>query len=150
MTCLYFAAATSPVGEATLVLNGDEPGPVNNLAVMTDVAPEYGPAGQALISVFVLGTPAIKDSNLEQAVRDQLLNWYGGPVKSGRHLRTYRLAEALPNQTPPALKVVQRPVRLRPGLYSCGDHRDNASINGAMESGRRTAEAILEDRRTNS
>lgn len=150
VTCIYFAAETSPVGEPTLVLNGDEPGPVNNLAVMTDVAPEYGPAGQALISVSVLGTSATADRNLEQAVRDQLSNWYGGPVKSWRHLRTYRIAEALPNQTPPALSVAQRPVRLRRGLYICGDHRDNASINGAMESGRRAAEAILEDCRTNS
>ena len=150
VTCIYFAAETSPVGEPTLVLNGDEPGPVNNLAVMTDVAPEYGPADQALISVSVLGTSATADRNLEQAVRNQLSNWYGGPVNSWRHLRTYRIAEALPNQTPPALSVAQRPVRLRRGLYICGDHRDNASINGAMESGRRAAEAILEDRRTNS
>jgi hypothetical protein len=27
----------------------------------------------------------------------------------------------------------------------CGDHRDNASINGAMLSGRRAAEAVIED-----
>ncbi|MDF2740823.1 MAG: hypothetical protein K0S88_2191, partial [Actinomycetia bacterium] len=31
------------------------------------------------------------------------------------------------------------------GLYVCGDHRDNASINGALVSGRRTADAVLED-----
>jgi predicted NAD/FAD-dependent oxidoreductase len=35
---------------------------------------------------------------------------------------------------------------VRPGLYVCGDHVDNASINGAMESGRRAAEAVLADR----
>lgn len=38
-----------------------------------------------------------------------------------------------------------RPVRWQPGIYVCGDHRDNASIQGAMVSGRRAAEAILED-----
>lgn len=39
-----------------------------------------------------------------------------------------------------------RDVRVRQGLYVCGGHRDNASINGAMESGRRAADAVLADR----
>ena len=30
-------------------------------------------------------------------------------------------------------------------MYVCGDHRDNASIQGAMVSGRRAAEAVLAD-----
>jgi predicted NAD/FAD-dependent oxidoreductase len=34
-------------------------------------------------------------------------------------------------------------VRVRPGLFVCGDHRDNGSINGALVSGRRAAEAVL-------
>ena len=37
------------------------------------------------------------------------------------------------------------PVRTRPGVYVCGDHCDNASINGAMVSGRRAAEAVFSD-----
>jgi hypothetical protein len=36
-------------------------------------------------------------------------------------------------------------VRLRPGLYVCGDHRDNASIDGAMTSGFRAAQTVMED-----
>jgi predicted NAD/FAD-dependent oxidoreductase len=36
-------------------------------------------------------------------------------------------------------------VRVSPGLFVCGDHRDNASIDGALGSGRRAAEAILLD-----
>jgi predicted NAD/FAD-dependent oxidoreductase len=30
-------------------------------------------------------------------------------------------------------------------VYVCGDHRDNASIQGAMVSGRRAAEAVIAD-----
>jgi monoamine oxidase len=30
-------------------------------------------------------------------------------------------------------------------VYLAGDHRDNASINGALRSGRRAAEAVLAD-----
>jgi predicted NAD/FAD-dependent oxidoreductase len=39
----------------------------------------------------------------------------------------------------------ERPVRIRPGVYVCGDYRDNASINGAMVSGRRAADALIDD-----
>jgi predicted NAD/FAD-dependent oxidoreductase len=66
-------------------------------------------------------------------------------VRRWRHLRTYRIPYAQPEQAPPALTPWRREVRLRAGLYICGDHRDNASINGALESGRRAAEAVLED-----
>ncbi|MFO0810393.1 MAG: NAD(P)/FAD-dependent oxidoreductase [Gemmataceae bacterium] len=144
VTCLYFAADASPVGEPTLVLNADEPGPINNFAVMSDVAPSYAPAGQSLLSASVLGDPADDDATLEAKVREQLAAWYGPTAKHWRHLRTYRIKQALPDQTAPALDVPERPVKVADGLYVCGDHRDNASINGAMTSGWRTAQAVAE------
>lgn len=145
VTCLYFASDASPVGEQILVLNADEPGPINNFAVMSDVAPSYAPAGKALLSVSVLGDPADDDAGLEAKVREQLAGWYGPVAYQWRHLRTYRVRQALPDQTAPALDVPERPVKLSDGLYVCGDHRDNASINGAMASGWRTAQAVATD-----
>jgi hypothetical protein len=76
-------------------------------------------------------------------VRAQLGRWFGGGVRRWRHLRTYHIPFAQPDQAPPALTPWRRDVRVRPGLYVCGDHVDNASINGAMESGRRAADAVL-------
>jgi predicted NAD/FAD-dependent oxidoreductase len=35
-------------------------------------------------------------------------------------------------------------VALGEGLFVCGDHRDTASIQGAMFSGERTARAVLD------
>jgi predicted NAD/FAD-dependent oxidoreductase len=66
-------------------------------------------------------------------------------VDDWRHLRTYRIPSALPRQLPPALAEPERPVRWKANLYVCGDHRDNASIQGAMVSGRRAAETVIED-----
>jgi predicted NAD/FAD-dependent oxidoreductase len=37
-----------------------------------------------------------------------------------------------------------RPAQLESGLFVCGDYRESASIHGAMVSGRRAAEAIVE------
>jgi phytoene dehydrogenase-like protein len=145
VTCLYFAAAESPLKKSILTLNGDGSGPVNHLAVMSDVAPAYAPIGQALISASVLGQPPQDDAALEQAVRWQLTDWFGPAVQTWRHLRTYRIHHALPDQMAPALDVPERPVKLAPGLYVCGDHRDNATMNGALASGFRAAQAVAEE-----
>ncbi len=146
LTCLYYAAERSPVEEPILLLDGDGLGPVNNVAVPSVVARGYAPPGAALVSATVLGVPAHDDPALEAAVRAQLAAWFGAPARRWRHLRTYRIPFAQPEQAPPALTPWRRPVRIRPGLYVCGDHRDNASIDGALASGRRAAEAVLEDR----
>jgi predicted NAD/FAD-dependent oxidoreductase len=37
---------------------------------------------------------------------------------------------------------MERPVELAGGLFVCGDHRDTASLHGALLSGRRAAEAV--------
>lgn len=145
VTCLYFAATESPLKQGILVLDGEGTGPVNHLAVMSDVAPGYAPPGQTLVSASVLGDPAEDDAALEAAVRGQLANWVGASVQSWRHLRTYRVRHALPDQTAPALDVPERPVKLGDGLYVCGDHRENATINGALASGFRAAQSVAED-----
>ena len=87
----------------------------------------------------------LDETGLQAEVRDQLAGWFGPAVNRWRHLRTYRIPYALPRQVPPALSMPERPVRWQPGVYVCGDHRDNASIQGAMVSGRRAAEALLKD-----
>jgi phytoene dehydrogenase-like protein len=145
-SCLYFAADRAPVDEPVIVLDGDGEGPVNNLCVPSAVAPTYAPPGAALISAAVLDRPGLpKGPDLEAAVLGQLADWFGSGVVAWRHLKTYTIPHAQPAQPPGALDPPERPVRLRPGLYVCGDHRDNASINGALASGRRTADAVLED-----
>ncbi|MEM9345877.1 MAG: NAD(P)/FAD-dependent oxidoreductase [Planctomycetota bacterium] len=144
VTCLYFAADRPPIDEPVLVLNGEGTGPVNNLCVPSLLVP-CAPDGRHLVSATVLGIPGADDAALESEVREQLASWYGPEVGGWRHLRTYRIPHALPRQAPPALAEPERPVRLKDGVYVCGDHRDNASINGAMVSGRRAAEALLDD-----
>lgn len=147
VTCVYFAADRPPTPDPVLVLNGDGTGPVNNFCVVSNVAPGYAPAGKALLSASVLGDPAGGNTDLEADVRRQLRDWYGAEVDAWRHLRTYRIRYAQPDQTPPGLSPAERPVRIRPGLYECGDHLDTASIHGAMVSGRRAADAVIEDLR---
>jgi predicted NAD/FAD-dependent oxidoreductase len=76
-------------------------------------------------------------------VKKELKQWFGDDVSTWRLLRLYRVVNALPDQPPSVLEKPKREVRLQKGLYVCGDHRDNASINGALESGRRTAQELI-------
>ncbi len=138
VTCVYYDAPAAPIPGAWLTLNG-EGGPINNLCVPSEVAPGYAPAGRALVSLTVLGAG---EPDLD-AVRNQLRGWFGSVVADWRHLRTYRIPRALPAY--PVGGSMEQPSRLAAGLYACGDHREHPSLNGALASGRKAAEAVLGD-----
>jgi phytoene dehydrogenase-like protein len=141
--CLYYAADKAPVTEPILVLNGDGIGPINNLCVPNTAAATYAPSGAALVSVTVLDPTSYTSDTLEPAVRQQLLDWYGTAVQGWRHLSTYHIKHALPEQTHLNAEDPGYAPRRAAGLYVCGDYCQSASINGAMASGRHTAEAVL-------
>jgi phytoene dehydrogenase-like protein len=141
VTCLYFAAARSPLGESIIALNGTGSGLVNNVCVPSDLAPAYAPPGRALVSVSVLGTVDLDD--LESRVLAEMEAWFGSTVREWRHLRTYRIERALPRQAP-GTGLTGPGFRKEAGVYRCGDHLWSASIEGAIISGLRTADAILQ------
>lgn len=140
VTCLYFAASHSPLREAIIALNGTGSGLVNNVCVPSDLSLDYAPPGQSLISVSVLGS--VETNNLESEVRSELEGWFGSEVRDWRHLRTYRIQRALPGQEP-GVGLKGPGFRRESGAYLCGDHLWSASIEGAIISGMRTADAIL-------
>ena len=143
VTCLYYEAGEAPIKQPMLLLNGEGKGKVNNVCVPSNVAPSYGNGKNHLISVSVLGNPFIDDQAADTEVKNELKEWFGGNVGTWRLLRAYRIVNALPDQRPPKLEKPKRDARIQPGLFVCGDHRDNASINGALESGTRTAKEIV-------
>jgi phytoene dehydrogenase-like protein len=144
-TCLYFAANKSPVGEPTLVLDGENLGPVTNLAVVSNVAPSYAPPGQSLIQATVVGNPQMSDPELDVKSREQLTRWFGPEVGGWRLLRTYRITRALPDQKPPTPDPLAPPLRVNPWLFVCGEYQGLSSIHWAMVSGRRAAEAVIRE-----
>jgi phytoene dehydrogenase-like protein len=139
--CLTFAADHDPLGEPVLALDGDGVGPVTNFTVPSTVSPSLAPPGAHLLCAAIVGSPSSPDRALEEAVRGQLRGWFGPVVRGWRTLRIQRIPHALPTQPPGSLTPWRRPVEVRPGLFACGDWVDNASIDGALASGRRAAEA---------
>lgn len=128
-------------GQAVLILDGDRRGPLVNTVVLTHAAPDYAPAGSALVSASALG---VRQSPADEtAVREHLAWLYGRPTTGWELIASYPIPYALPAMAVPF--ALQRPVRTANGVYVAGDHRDTSSIQGALVSGRRAAGAVLKD-----
>ncbi len=112
-----------------------------NAAVMTNVAPGYAPTGRHLI---VAAMPGEIGGDIESVARATFAAWWGPQVDDWDLLRAYRIEHGQPTQPVPFSP--KQAVRLHDDLFVCGDHRDTASIQGALYSGRRTAAALLADR----
>ena len=140
VTNLYFCAPSSPINESMICLNGSGEGVVNNVCALTDVSPDYSPDERALISVSILGLHP--EEGLPAKVQQELIGWFGDCVAQWSHLRTDLISEALPEQTPKAQKDKLGFIQQK-GIYVCGDHATSASIEGAVISGKRAAEAII-------
>jgi phytoene dehydrogenase-like protein len=136
-----FAADRSPLQARTLVVSADRDGPIDNLTVPSDVAPGYAPAGRSLVTVSL--RDGWSGDAAEIAVKRQAAGWFGAGVEGWRHLATVDVPRALPDESPAARRSRPTSPRLADRLWMCGDHCGTASINGALGSGRRCAEAIL-------
>lgn len=137
VSCVYFDAPAAPTSSKAIVLDGDGLGPVLNVAVMSNISPFYAPSGRHLVAAAL---PGIVEGDLEAAARTQLTTMFGRSVDEWGHLRTYRIPHGQPDQSPPFSP--KKRIDLGDGLFVCGDHRDTASIQGALFSGRRTGEAV--------
>ncbi len=138
VTTHYHLAPEAPVAEAAIVLDAERSGPVTNTVVLTNAAPSYAPGRHLVASSVVSGDAG------EPPVRAHLSRLYGVDTSRWEPVAAYEVVDALPSQAPPMGRL-RKAVRLEPGLYVCGDHRDSASIQGALVSGRRAATAVLQE-----
>jgi phytoene dehydrogenase-like protein len=138
--CCWFGTPSAPLTGARLILDGEGSGPARNVAVMSEVAPSYAPPGRSLLAAAVPGPDAL-DPTVTERVRRQLAQWFDSSLGDWEHLRTDVIRHGQPAQAPPFHP--KRSVDLGEGLFVCGDHRDTASIQGAMFSGGRTATAVV-------
>jgi len=142
---LAFDLPEAEAGPSWLLLDGTGRGPVNHASFVSRIAPRHAPPGRALLLANVVDDETLRldDESLEAAVREQISLWHpDADVAAWRLLETLRIRHALPRQHPEDL-AGSRSVEVRPGVYRCGDHIGDASLNGAMRSGRLAAEAAV-------
>ena len=116
------------------------PGPVVNTSVISAAAPTYAPPGRNLIAASaLLGSEHPEPP--EAQMRAHAAAILGIDASDWQPITRHVIPQALPVQPPPL--VVRQSIRDASGLWMCGDYRDTASIQGALVSGRRAAEALL-------
>ena len=136
--CLYFES-DFPVNmddKPYLIINSNTDELIDHLLVMSDVVPTYSPEGKTLISVNIVGGKEISDNTLKEKVQTELTQWFGSK-NNWRHLKTYRITDALPRFTQNSATVTD--LKINEYLYRCGDYTAYPSLNAAMKTGREVA-----------
>ena len=128
-------------GHAVLTLDGAGGGPLINSVVLTHAAPSYSAQGETLVSSSALGVH--ESTATDDRVRTHLARLYDTDTRAWEQIAVYPIPYALPAMNVPL--DIRSPVRLERGRYVAGDHRDTASIQGALVSGRRAAQSLLND-----
>ncbi|GAB5403588.1 MAG: NAD(P)/FAD-dependent oxidoreductase [Aureliella sp.] len=145
-SCLYFSVDVQgtgldslPAREPVLMLNGDRTaGPVNHVFPQSFASKRSAPDGKELMSVNLVGEQCFAS---EGEVRAHLSILFGESARDWSLVRRYDLPHALPAQ-PPGFRD-QRETYIYKALdrvVCCGDYVGDASLNGAMRSGREAAE----------
>ncbi|WP_112240241.1 NAD(P)/FAD-dependent oxidoreductase [Kribbella monticola] len=137
LSTYWFATDEAPRSDKLLLVDGKQDGPVVNTAVVSNVAPSYAPPGSHLVQATTLWPTAA----VESEVRIQLSRMYGQSAGGWDLVVRHDIPAALPEQ--PAPLVARQSVELGEGLFVAGDYRDTASIQGALVSGRRAANAVV-------
>jgi len=102
---------------------------INHIAPLSAVNCKYAPKGKFLFSINSL-------HNIEvDTIKSELQMIY--PDLKMTHLKRYHVKYALPQSS-------EHPDE-NMGVYFCGDFLDTPSINGALKSGRKTAEKIIRE-----
>jgi protoporphyrinogen oxidase len=140
--CLYFTSDTplSIFDKPYLIINANNNELIDHLVVMSDVAPSYAPAGKTLISVSLVGKNNYSNQDLVEKVGKELIQWFGERY-NWKHLRTYRIPEALPQYLEATTQY--KALKVNDFMYRCGDYMAYPSLNAAMKTGREVADMLM-------
>ncbi|GAB4194691.1 MAG: NAD(P)/FAD-dependent oxidoreductase [Roseiflexaceae bacterium] len=148
---LYFAGDRRVYQGKKLLLNAAPDAFVNNAQQLTNIVPGYAPAGSHLLSATVLGIPPLDDVELyRRALRDLHCMLAGdaqaqSALASYQPLRLYRIPYAQFAQPPGIHPGLPDNRSGLDGLYFAAEFTEASSLNAAMVSGEKCAEALLAD-----
>jgi phytoene dehydrogenase-like protein len=142
VSCLYFSSPVSLHSGKTIHLNSaiTTQTLINNCIQLSNVSPALSPAGRHLLSVSVLGIPALQQEELVSRCKSELSSWFPHvPVDRLEFLKVYRIPFAQFDQPPGLHDSLPQPQTGLQGLVLAGEYTRQSSIEGAMSSGERAA-----------
>ncbi len=140
LTTWYFTTEEPEAGaHDRLVLDGRASRWLANVAVPSAVVPGYAPVGRHLVAASAVGLH--EGQQAAGRARSDAATLLGLDADGLREIARHPIADALPAALPPF--DPEQSVDLGDGVLVVGDHRDVPSIDGALGSGRRGAQAVL-------
>jgi phytoene dehydrogenase-like protein len=140
-TTMYFSGSASlKKMNRTIGLDARKNSPINNYCRHDEVQPSCAPKGKSLWSVTV--RDQVNGSAPEEAA--SLSELIGCQPKELSHLHSYFIKKALPIVASPRYDLPAEQTQIGPHIYLAGDYLLNGSIEAALRSGIRAAEAVTE------
>jgi hypothetical protein len=136
-TTWYHSTKESPTTSKSLIVDSQNRGPVVNTMVISNMMPDYAPAGKNLISsTSILPTT-------ESEVRRHLSVMYGTDTRNWKLVAKYEIPSALPLS---GLETkIASGAHVKDAIFIAGDYKSAPSQNGALLSGRLAALSVLVD-----
>ena len=147
---LYWAGSSPLYQGKKIVLNANPNPFINNTVLATNIAPEYAPPGQHLLSATILGQPQGSDDDLfARGLTDLRRIFRGDPhaevaLTGYRPLAIYRIPYGQFAQPPGVHLSLPDNESGQPGLFFASEFTEASSLNAAMVSGEKAAALILQ------
>ena len=147
-TSLYYRTSRSPLPGKALWLNANPTAVISHAVTISDVAPEYAPAGTALLAATAVGDAAtMDDASLDAAARREIAAMATAAGHRGsealEQVAIWRVPYAQFAQ-PPRWREQRPSVACGlPGLWRASEFLHSSSLEGAARGGQAAAQALL-------
>ncbi len=148
-TTVYYHSSSTPLPGKALWLNAEPGAIVSHAVTLTDVAPEYAPAGTALIAATAVGAAATLDDDAFDAAARVEIAQMAAAAGTGVNTELNRLAAwRVPYAQfaqPPGWRSSRPTIACGiPGLWRASEFLHSSSLEGAARGGQSAARAILQ------
>lgn len=138
---LYFKAPRSVFQRKAIALVTDQTKLINNFCILSDVGKAYCEGDAALYSVTLKDHVRLSD-DLAEKVTKELAVLIGAGIEL-EHLATYEVKQALPQLENLYYDRQLTEFILKDNIYLAGDYLLNGSLDAALRSGRKAAQALI-------
>ncbi len=138
---VYFKSKTSLYDRLCLILPAGAHRLVRHFVQITNIAPEFAPAGWHLVSASILNFEGLDRAELISRAAEEIAAIFPHAREFLIPLETIFVSNAVPDQS---RGFAAKPMPLLPnGVLACGDWKNGASIQAAIQSGLEAARVVL-------
>ena len=112
---------------------------INNVVFINNISPSYAPNDVSLLSISLIGN-FLKTENLIKIIQNKISKIYRINLNKIHFLKKYQIDKALPHQSK---GYYERNIKPSRDYFFSGDHTTHSSIEGAMLSGKRIADRLI-------